>query len=73
MTSLAFGNSRKALRNSSLRSILSRCGMHLRRLDLSSIEHLFDEKVFEIIAKYCPNLRQVLIIFIYCNLLLISA
>ncbi|VDK42702.1 unnamed protein product [Anisakis simplex] len=42
-----------------LKSLLARCGVHLRRLNLSGVVHLLDEKAFEVISTYCPHLLEV--------------
>uniref|UniRef100_F1KVS4 RNA-binding protein n=1 Tax=Ascaris suum TaxID=6253 RepID=F1KVS4_ASCSU len=47
------------LRNSHLKSFLSRCGIHLRCLDVSGVVHLLDDTAFGIISTYCPHLREV--------------
>ncbi|KAK0393091.1 hypothetical protein QR680_000051 [Steinernema hermaphroditum] len=46
------------LRNSHLKLILTRCGIHLKELDLSKVTNLLDDKAFEIIAANCPNLQK---------------
>uniref|UniRef100_A0A914VZB0 RNA-binding protein EEED8.10 n=1 Tax=Plectus sambesii TaxID=2011161 RepID=A0A914VZB0_9BILA len=63
-TSLRFtadqlSNSRKPLRNSVLRAILVRCGIYLRKLDLSRTTHFLDDQSLEIVAKECPNLLEI--------------
>ncbi|VDK68209.1 unnamed protein product, partial [Gongylonema pulchrum] len=46
------------LRNSHLKAFLTRCGMHLKCLDISGVVHLLDEQAFEIISSLCPNLEK---------------
>ncbi|VDK73315.1 unnamed protein product, partial [Onchocerca ochengi] len=40
-------------------ALLSRCGVHLKCLDLSGVVHLLDEQAFQIISSACPNLKEV--------------
>uniref|UniRef100_A0A1I8EVZ7 F-box domain-containing protein n=1 Tax=Wuchereria bancrofti TaxID=6293 RepID=A0A1I8EVZ7_WUCBA len=47
------------LRNIHLKAVLSRCGVHLKSLDLSGVVHLLDEQAFHIISSSCPNLEEV--------------
>ncbi|EJD75671.1 leucine Rich Repeat family protein [Loa loa] len=47
------------LRNTHLKALLSRCGIHLKCLDLSGVVHLLDEQAFHIISCLCPNLEEV--------------
>ncbi|VIO93344.1 Leucine Rich Repeat family protein [Brugia malayi] len=47
------------LRNIHLKALLSRCGVHLKSLDLSGVVHLLDEQAFHIISSSCPNLEEV--------------
>ncbi|CAG9539851.1 unnamed protein product [Cercopithifilaria johnstoni] len=47
------------LRNIHLKALLSRCGVHLKCLDLSRVVHLLDEQAFHIISSSCPNLEKV--------------
>ncbi|OZC11797.1 hypothetical protein X798_00978 [Onchocerca flexuosa] len=44
---------------SSIEALLSRCGVHLKCLDLSGVVHLLDEQAFQIISSSCPNLKEV--------------
>uniref|UniRef100_A0A915Q367 RRM domain-containing protein n=1 Tax=Setaria digitata TaxID=48799 RepID=A0A915Q367_9BILA len=47
------------LRNSHLKALLSRCGVHLKFLDLSGVVHLLDGHAFQIVSSSCPNLEEV--------------
>uniref|UniRef100_A0A0R3RIC1 F-box domain-containing protein n=1 Tax=Elaeophora elaphi TaxID=1147741 RepID=A0A0R3RIC1_9BILA len=42
-----------------LQALLSRCGVHLKCLDLSEVVHLLDEQAFHIISSSCPHLEEV--------------
>ncbi|KAM3719662.1 putative RNA-binding protein [Dirofilaria immitis] len=46
-------------RNIHLKALLSRCGVHLKYLDISGVVHLLDEQAFQIISSSCPNLEEV--------------
>ncbi|CAB3411214.1 unnamed protein product [Caenorhabditis bovis] len=51
-------NKQRPMRSSHLKAILTRAGLHLRRLDISGIVQLFDDKTLNIISNCCPNLRE---------------
>lgn len=44
-------------------AILTRCGLHLKQLDMSGVVHLLDDQAFEIVSSLCPNLEKVLFKF----------
>ncbi|VDN51318.1 unnamed protein product [Dracunculus medinensis] len=41
-----------------LNSCLLRCGIHLKKLDLSGVVNLLDNSALEIVASFCPNLIE---------------
>lgn len=43
-----------------LREMLSKCGSYVRVIDLSSVSYSLDhEKTLQVIAQFCPNLRDI--------------
>uniref|UniRef100_A0A9J2PUW7 Uncharacterized protein n=1 Tax=Ascaris lumbricoides TaxID=6252 RepID=A0A9J2PUW7_ASCLU len=62
----------KAVTSFILKSFLSRCGIHLRCLDVSGVVHLLDDTAFGIISTYCPHLREVFTDLLIRNIRLFS-